>query len=138
MTATKPAMVSKGNSFRVECSVPAEIGYCWLRHPNGTAVPVTVPDGGGGAANRSKSSRYRYTGDGLSFGQCHVTVDEAVASDTGPWLCALGLRDDRREMYGTVNITVSGEYEHIALMRRAEFHVPALPGQWYYVNKTGA
>jgi hypothetical protein len=102
-------MVSKGNSFRVECSVHAEIDYCWLRHPNGTAVPVTVPDG---AADRSKGSRYRYTGDGLSFGQCHVTVDEAVVSDTGPWLCALGLRNDRREMYGTVNITVSGESKH--------------------------
>ncbi|XP_025405352.1 uncharacterized protein LOC112679677 [Sipha flava] len=105
VTVAKPSMVSKGNSFRVECSVHAEIDYCWLRHPNGTAVPVTVPDG---AADRSKGSRYRYTGDGLSFGQCHVTVDEAVVSDTGPWLCALGLRNDRREMYSTVNITVSG------------------------------
>lgn len=108
VTAVEPGMVSKGNSFRVECNVPAEIEYCWLRHPNRTAIPVTVPDGGG-AVDRSKGSRYRYTGDGLSFGQCHVTVDEAVASDTGPWLCALGLRDDRREMYGTVNITVSGK-----------------------------
>lgn len=103
----KPLMVSRGNSFRVECSVQSEIDYCWLRHPNGTTVPVTVPDS---AADRKRKTRYRYAGEGLSFGQCHVMVDEASASDTGTWLCALGLRDDRREVYGKVNVTVSGKY----------------------------
>lgn len=106
VTSGKPLMVSRGNSFRVECGVPSEIDYCWLRHPNGTTVSVTVPDS---AADRKRKTRYRYAGEGLSFGQCHVTVDEASATDTGTWLCALGLRDDRREVYGQVDVTVSGK-----------------------------
>lgn len=105
VTAGSPVMVPKGNSFQVECNVPADINYCWLRHPNGTTVPVTVPSGGSAG---HKTSRYRYAGEGLSFGQCHVTVTDASTSDTGVWLCALGLRDDRHEMYGMVNVTVSG------------------------------
>lgn len=110
MTAGQPLMVPKGNTFRVECSVPSAIDYCWLRHPNGTAITVTVPDDRGPAngGNRNRRNRYRYTGEGLSFGQCHVAVDEASTPDTGAWTCALGLTDDRREMYGTVNVTVSG------------------------------
>lgn len=103
MTAGKPATVPRGNSFRVECGVPAAIDYCWLRHPNGTPVSVTVP-----ADARRNDRRYRYAGEGLSFGQCHVDVADATADDTGAWLCALGLRNDRREMYGSVDVTVSG------------------------------
>jgi len=101
-------MVPKGNTFRVECSVHSEIDYCWLRHPNGTAIPVTVPDGTAAGDRKRSGTRYRYTGEGLSFGQCHVAIVDASTSDTGAWLCALGLRDDRREMYGTVDVTVSG------------------------------
>lgn len=109
VTVGKPLMVPKGSSFQVECSVPSEIDYCWLRHPDGTTIPVTVPDIGMTDRNRS-GDRYRYAGEGLSFGQCNVVVSEASSSDTGDWLCALGLRADRVEMYGTVDVTVSGMY----------------------------
>lgn len=103
-------MVPEGQAFRVECAVPSEIDYCWLRHPNGTAIPVTVPDSGEMHTGQNPVGGYRYTGEGLAFGQCHVAVGQASAADTGVWLCALGLRGDRREMYGTVNVTVSGTY----------------------------
>ncbi|XP_025200389.1 uncharacterized protein LOC112598207 isoform X3 [Melanaphis sacchari] len=109
VTASKSVMVPKGNTFHVECSVHSEIDYCWLRHPNGTAIPVTVPDRTANDDRNRIGTRYRYTGEGLSFGQCHVAIGDASTSDTGAWLCALGLRDDRREMYGTVDITVSDE-----------------------------
>lgn len=102
----KPVMVPRDGSFRVECSVPAGIDYCWLRHPNGTAVPVTVP--ADGVADCQDRNRYQYVGEGLPFGQCHVAIADATTSDTGTWLCALGLRNDRREMYGSVDVTVSG------------------------------
>lgn len=108
VTTSRSVMVPKGNTFHVECSVHSEIDYCWLRHPNGTAIPVTVPDRTTDDFRNRIGTRYRYTGEGLSFGQCHVAIDDASTSDTGAWLCALGLRDDRREMYGTVDITVSG------------------------------
>ncbi|XP_050433825.1 uncharacterized protein LOC126841405 [Adelges cooleyi] len=97
----KPLTVPRGNAFTVECAVPAELDYCWLRHPNGTAVPVTAPP------NDHDRGRYRYVGEGLSFGQCYVTVWEASVYDTGSWLCALGLRNDRLEVYGSVNVTVT-------------------------------
>ncbi|VVC39788.1 Immunoglobulin subtype,Immunoglobulin-like domain,Immunoglobulin-like fold [Cinara cedri] len=127
VTAGQSLMVPKGNAFRVDCSVPSAIDYCWLRHPNGTAISVTVPDdgrpthggSGGGGGGRNKGSRYRYTGEGLSFGQCHVAVGEASTSDTGVWTCALGLTDDRREMYGTVNVTVS---ESVIAARQDELY----------------
>lgn len=102
-------MVPKGNTFHVECSVHSEIDYCWLRHPNGTAIPVTVPDSTAAGDPKRVGTRYRYTGEGLSFGQCHVAISDASTLDTGPWLCALGLRDDRREMYGTMDVMVSGK-----------------------------
>lgn len=107
VTTGQPLVVSKGNSFQLECSVPSEIDYCWLRHPNGTAIPVSVPDSTF-TTNLKKRSRYGYTGEGLSFGQCHVTIDNSSPADTGTWQCALGLRNDRREMYGTVDVTVFG------------------------------
>lgn len=113
MTSGNSVIVPRGNSFQVECTVPADIDYCWLRHPNGTAVPVTVS--ANGSEGRLHTSRYRYAGEGLSFGQCLVVVADASTSDTGSWLCALGLRDDRREMYGSVNVTVSGESLYIVL-----------------------
>lgn len=108
MTSGNSVIVPRGNSFQVECTVPANIDYCWLRHPNGTTVPVTDVSVDGSEGHHT--NRYRYTGEGLSFGQCLVAVADASTSDTGSWLCALGLRDDRREMYGTVNVTVSGNY----------------------------
>lgn len=108
VTSGNSVIVPRGNSFQVECTVPANIDYCWLRHPNGTTVPVTVSVDG--SEGHHHTSRYQYAGEGLSFGQCLVAVADASTSDTGPWLCALGLRDDRREMYGTVNVTVSGNY----------------------------
>lgn len=141
VTAGAPVMVPEGNAFRVECSVPAAIDYCWLRHPNGTAIPVTVPPpddgappvtgnlfggGGGGTSDtthRKRWSRYRYTGEGLSFGQCHVAIDGATTLDTGVWLCALGLHDERREMYGTVNVTVPGKIQRRFHRGRRPFSV---------------
>ncbi|XP_025200388.1 uncharacterized protein LOC112598207 isoform X2 [Melanaphis sacchari] len=119
VTASKSVMVPKGNTFHVECSVHSEIDYCWLRHPNGTAIPVTVPDRTANDDRNRIGTRYRYTGEGLSFGQCHVAIGDASTSDTGAWLCALGLRDDRREMYGTVDITVS---ESVIAARQEEVY----------------
>lgn len=100
----EPLTVPTGNAFVVACSVPAELDYCWLRHPNGTAISVTVPPN-----DHDHGGRYRYVGEGLSFGQCHVSVSETTVSDTGSWLCALGLRDDRKEVYSWVNVTVTGK-----------------------------
>ncbi|XP_027842158.2 uncharacterized protein LOC114123400 isoform X1 [Aphis gossypii] len=119
VTTSRSVMVPKGNTFHVECSVHSEIDYCWLRHPNGTAIPVTVPDRTTDDFRNRIGTRYRYTGEGLSFGQCHVAIDDASTSDTGAWLCALGLRDDRREMYGTVDITVS---ESVIAARQEELY----------------
>ncbi|XP_003247204.1 uncharacterized protein LOC100574655 isoform X2 [Acyrthosiphon pisum] len=119
VTTGRSVMVPKGNTFHVECSVHSEIDYCWLRHPNGTAIPVTVPDSTAAGDPKRVGTRYRYTGEGLSFGQCHVAIDDASTLDTGPWLCALGLRDDRREMYGTVDVTVS---ESVIAARQEELY----------------
>lgn len=101
-------MVPKGSTFYVECSVHSEIDYCWLRHPNGTAIPVTIPESIAAGDPKRAGTQYQYMGEGLSFGQCHVAIGDASTLDTGPWLCALGLRGDHREMYGTVDVTVSG------------------------------
>ncbi|XP_050546788.1 uncharacterized protein LOC126908602 isoform X2 [Daktulosphaira vitifoliae] len=103
----EPLTVPRGNAFNVECSVPAELDYCWLRHPNGTAISVTVPP------NDHDLSRYRYVGEGLSFGQCYVSVSETSVFDTGSWLCALGLRGDRKEIYSWVNVTVTAYQQEL-------------------------
>ncbi|XP_046614909.1 uncharacterized protein LOC124302622 [Neodiprion virginianus] len=95
---TEDVYVTKGDSFTIKCSVDAELRYCWVRSPNGTAYSVS--------STGSSPSVLSYDGMGLSLGECGAVVPASEETDEGDWQCRMGTVDGE-EVGTNVNVVVT-------------------------------
>lgn len=90
--------VVKGDKFTVKCSLNAALKYCWVGSPNGTAYSVS--------STGNSPTTLRYTGMGLSLGECGAVIPAAEDTDEGEWKCGMGVYNGM-EVGSIVRVNVS-------------------------------
>ncbi|XP_063823280.1 uncharacterized protein LOC135073161 isoform X2 [Ostrinia nubilalis] len=97
----RTVFVQEDRSFTVTCRAEQSLSYCWFLHSNGTqfsAVPLL-----------DENQPFWYTGESLQTGDCGITFSHASESDSGDWVCHMGVTDQRGiELTDRVNVRVTG------------------------------
>ncbi|XP_028177430.1 uncharacterized protein LOC114365140 [Ostrinia furnacalis] len=97
----RTVFVQEDRSFTVTCRAEQSLSYCWFLHPNGTqfsAVPLL-----------DENQPFWYTGESLQTGDCGITFSHASESDSGDWVCHMGVTDQRGiELTDRVIVRVTG------------------------------
>jgi hypothetical protein len=59
--------------------------------------------------NTPRTNNYWYAGDGISAGQCGITIARIDDSLNGQFKCSLGFANEQTESDGTTNVTVASK-----------------------------
>lgn len=92
--------VRVGQNFTFMCRVAKSLMYCSIKLP-GSSAGLNMNE------NTPRTNNYWYAGDGISAGQCGITIARIDDSLNGQFKCSLGFANEQTESDGTTNVTVA-------------------------------
>jgi len=92
--------IKVGQNFTFMCRVGKPLMYCSIRVP-GFNSGLNMNE------NTPRTNNYWYEGDGISKGQCGITIARIDDKQNGQFRCSLGFSDEQSESDGFTNVTVA-------------------------------